>query len=144
MVLAFRGRGMRLHLGGERVVAHARASLRGQVIGTGIRHDLLASPVFRIAVRVVETSFWTALMTRLRLAHRIPLARFAAIDLSAIRRLAQVEDLQTPGAANLHQNLDHFHASTTTAACMKTCRAWTPSGTFAQSASTRDTKAQGD
>jgi hypothetical protein len=133
---------MRPHRGGGRVVAHARGSLGGQVIGTGIRHDLPLSAVVGVARRVVETTFSTPLMARLRLAHRCSLAAFAAVDMAAVVGLAEVEDPRAPRAANPHKNIDTIHAPAETAA-LANLPARAPSGTFALSASTRDTKARG-
>ena len=117
---------MRLHRGGGRVVAHARRSLGGQVIGTGIHHDFrwhhrctLASPVVDIAGCVVEATAFAPLMTRLRLALGISPTRVVAVLLSAIVGLAEVDDPRAARAANTHKNLDFIHARTATAALME-------------------------
>jgi hypothetical protein len=116
MVRAFHGDGMRPHRGGGRVVAHARESPSGQVIGTGIRHDLQPRAVVHIAGRVVETTSSTPLMTRLRLAHRVSLTAFAAVDLATVVGLAKVDDLRAARAPNPNKNIDLVHTRTAMAA----------------------------
>jgi hypothetical protein len=93
-------------------------------------------------VTMIEAPLRTRLMMRIRQPLAPTLAPFAAVDLPTIVGLADVEDLGAASATNPHKNLDIVHASALTAALMN-LPARAPSGTFAQSASTRDTKAQG-
>jgi hypothetical protein len=123
---AFGDDDMRLHHGGGRIVASARRSLGGQVIGTAIRHELrwhhrctLAIPACLIAVRMVPATVSGPLMSRLRNARRLPATAVVAVDLAAVIGLAEVEELAAAGAANPHENVDKLHAPTVTAALMK-------------------------
>ncbi len=110
---------MRFHKGGGRIVAWARRSLRGQVIGTGIRHELRwhhrctsASAVVNIAVRVVSSTFSARLITSLRRALRVSPTAFAAVDIVVVLGLTEVDDGRAARARNPHQDLDDIHART--------------------------------
>jgi hypothetical protein len=122
IVRAFRDDGMRPHRGGGRVVAQARESFSGQVIGTGIRHDLQSSAVVHVAGRMVEATFSSPLLTRIRLARRVSTTAVAAVDVAPVVGLAAVENPRAARAANTHQNLDNIHARTGTAVLVELAR----------------------
>ena len=138
---------MRLHRGGGRVVAHARRGLGGQAIGTGIRHRQRERPASLAMgahrVSMVQLTLRARLMPRIRRTARLTSALLAAVDLSAIIELADVEDRCAPRATNRDQHLVDIHASTATAALMKVAPPVRLRAPFPRSASTRDTKAQG-
>ena len=129
IVGAFRGDGMRIHRGGGRVIAHARRDLGGQVIAAEFRHAFHlrkrcapASAVVHIAGRVVEATVPTPLMARLRRARSTLLTRLAAVDVSAVVGLTEIDDGRAARATNPHENLDIAHARTTAAALMEVAR----------------------
>ena len=137
---------MRLHGGGGSVVAYARRTLGGQAIGTEFCHrscrgsHSLATRAHGIAMILSPPR--GCLMPRLRPPAPLPHAALAAVDLPVVVERAEVDDEPAPRAGNPYEHLDIIHARTETAA-HESCPARAPSGTFARSASTRDTKAQG-
>ncbi len=141
---------MRLHREGGRVGAHARRGIGGQAIGTGFRHEFHlrhrptpTQAVLEVAVRMVSTTLPAPLMTRLRRARGSSSTAVAAVDLSTVVGLAEVDDRPAARTGNPHENTDELHALTATAALMEVdppVRLGAPSP---PSASTRDTKAQG-
>ena len=151
IVRAFRDDGMRLHCGGGRVVACARRILGGQVIGTGIRHELQrhrqcmpACAVIHVASCVIEADLRGTADLELSLSGfaASPSTVAATVNLPSIVRPAEVHDpprsqrsepTQKPPPPRAHRD-GRTHRS---------CPARAPSGTFARSAPTRDTKAQG-
>lgn len=143
MACAFGDDGDRLHLGGDRVVTHARRSLGGQLIGTGFPHARrrrsgLPAPraVRHVVVRVVPTPLLARLMASLRGPCCLSSAAVLAVDVAAIVGLAAIEDATAvfSGAPDLDEYADGVHER----AALGTCPASQTSGTFAPSASTRD------
>jgi hypothetical protein len=111
---------MHLHSGGGCVVARARPSLLGQLVGTGIRHRRAGQPsscsMVPHRVAMIEATLPARLMPGVRRTTCIALARLASVDLTAILGLAHVENDAAPPAANRDQNAILVHARTSTAA----------------------------
>jgi hypothetical protein len=144
MVRAFGDDGMRLQDGGGRGVACARRHLGGHLIGTVIRHSRRGEPpplpVCPHRIPVIELAFLTRLMSRVGRATRQSVADSTTgrtVDLAVIVDLAEMEHLRAPRATNLRESHAHLRDR-----ARRSCPARPPSGTFARSASTRDTKAR--
>lgn len=143
MACAFGDDGGLLHLGGDRVIARARRSLGGQLIGTGFPHALTdslggstARAVRNVVGCVIETTLRARLVLRLRGPCCLPSAAVPAVDVAAIVGLAAIEDpaATCSSASDLDEYLDDVHER----AALGTCPASPNRGTFAPSASTRD------
>jgi hypothetical protein len=115
-------------------------------MGTGIRHRCARTPssltVISHRIAVIEAALLASLMTCLARPRRVASTARPAVHLLVVGALAEVEDLPAPTAPKLDQNQDDIH-SRLDGRIRRTCPARPPSGTFARSASTRDTKAWG-
>ena len=146
IVHAFRDDGMLLHWGGRRVITRARQSLRGQVIGTGIRHPREGSlPSATIAphrIAIIEASFRTRLMSRTSRSPGSLPAALASVDLASILGLAEIENDTASRTSNFDQD-GNVHARTSMPALKEVDPPGRLQAPSPASASTRDTKAQG-
>lgn len=143
---------MRLHHGGGRVDVRAGRSCRGQVNGTGIRHELhwhrrcfQMGAVHRVAICVVAAPELGPLVPRPRVAPALPSTVIVAmaVNLSVVVGLAEVEDLRAASAANPHKFFDKIHARPTTAALLEVAPPGGPRASSPGQRPTRDTRAQG-